>query len=248
MVQRGGLGQAIYLSNLANLLVSEVQLGHISKTRLADAKGYAERALAIEEKLDASSEIWTTLHILADIADIEGRTEEARNYRLRERETYAAFEGNRYHIDRQHGRLIADIAAAAKGDTQVRAKVEAALPQYEAKGWHIANATQRIWSGERDWDSLAEGLDRDDALLILRVLETIAQPAEAQSMTPEQVIASLPVAIREAMEKGDQEAFQQAFEALSPEEQQAVMEAIQFLQSQQKGEEGSDEDIGEVGE
>ena len=84
----------------------------------------------------------------------------------------------RYHIDRQHGQLIAAVAAAAKGDAQARNKVEAALPEFEAHGWHIAAATQRIWAGERDWHSLAEDLDREEALLILRVLETLQEQQE----------------------------------------------------------------------
>ncbi len=100
------------------------------------------------------------------------------------------------------------------------------MPNAEANGWHIADAIHRIWAGERDWHTLAENMDGQDALLILRVLETIAQPEEAQSITPEQVFASLPVAIREAMEQGDQAAFEKAFEALSQEEQQAVVAAI----------------------
>jgi hypothetical protein len=79
-----------------------------------------------------------------------------------------------------------------------------------------------------------EEVDRNSALLILRVLETIAQPAEAQGKTPEQIIASLPITIRNAMEQGDQVAFQQAFEALSPEEQQVVVEAMQYLQAKQE--------------
>src|SRR5689334_17013162 len=44
------------------------------------------------------------------------------------------------------------------------------------------------------------------------------------------------------MEQGNQAAFQQAFEALSPEEQQVVVEAMQYLQGQQEEEEGDDED------
>ncbi len=88
---------------------------------------------------------------------------------------------------------------------------------------------------------MAEGLDRQVALLILRVLETIEQPVEAQGKTPEQIIASLPASIREALEQGNQVAFQQAFEALSPEEQQVVAEAMQYLQDQEE-EEGDDED------
>lgn len=103
--------------------------------------------LAILESLDSSSETWRTFSILANIAAQEGRKEEAQTYGRRERETYAAFEGNRYHIDRQHGQLIAAIAAAAKGDMQARQAVEKMLPKFEEDGWHIATATQRIWMG-----------------------------------------------------------------------------------------------------
>jgi len=207
------------------LLVGEVQAGCAAVARLTEAKGYAERALAIKEKLDVSAEIWKTLQVFADIADLEGRTEAARDYRRRERETFAAFAGNRYQIDRQHKQLIADFAAAAKGETQAREKVEARLPQLEKAGWHIAAATQRIWAGERDWHSLVEGVDRNSALLMLRVLETIAQP------TQEEVIASLPSAIREALETGDTATLEQAFQALSPEEQGKVEEAMRYLQA-----------------
>jgi tetratricopeptide (TPR) repeat protein len=232
----GGPGQARSLSNLASLLMNEVQAGRAATTRLAEAKHYAEQSLAIREKLDASQEIWNSLDTLAEIADLEGHAEEARDYRRRELETFAAFAGNRYHIDKQHGQLIAAIVAASQGDAQARAEVEAALPQLEERGWKIATATRRIWSGERDWPSLVEGGGDEEALLILRILETIAQPAEARGKTTEEVIASLPFTIRAAMEQGDQGAFQQAFEALSPEEQQAVMEAMEDLQAQREEE------------
>lgn len=170
-----------YLNNLASLLVNEVDAGRAARTRLAEAKSYAERALAIRETLDASAPIWSTLSTLAKIADLEGRAEESRDYRRRECETYAAFEGNRYHIDRQHGQLIAAIAAAAKGDAEAREAVEAVLPQLEEDGWKIAAATRRIWAGERDWHALVEDLDRQDALLVLRVLETIGEAGDIQA-------------------------------------------------------------------
>jgi len=51
----------------------------------------------------------------------------------------------------------------------------------------------------------------------------------------------LPVTIRDAFEQGNQAAFQQAFDALSPEEQQAVEEAIQYLQAQTREESGQEE-------
>jgi tetratricopeptide (TPR) repeat protein len=197
----GGPDSARTLHNLANLLVNEVQASRAATTRLAEAKRYAEQALAIRETLDA-------------------------------------FEGNRYHIYQQHGQLIAAIAAAAQRDVQAREAVEAALPDLEEDGWKIAAATQRIWSGERSWASPVEELDKQDALLILRVLETIEQPAEAQVKTTEQIIASLPVTIREALAQGDEAAFQQAFEALSSEDQQLVVEAMQYLQNQEEEDEG----------
>jgi len=233
------------LNNLAFLLLHEIQAGRAPMQHLPEARGYAERALAIRETLDASSEVWNSLSVLASIADLEGRADAARDYRLRERETFAAFAGNRYHIDRQHGRLIADVAEAAKSNVQAREAVEAVLPKLEEGGWKIAAATHRIWAGERDWHSLVEDLDTQDALLVLRMLETIAQPnvaesTEVQDRRPEQVIASLPAAIREALAKGDQAAFEQALQALPAEEQQTVVEAPAFLQARQ-GEEGDGE-------
>ena len=245
-VQTNSLEHAKYFGNLARLIIDEVQARHASMERLNEARNYTERALVIKEKLDTSSEIWNTLNILANIADLEGRIEDARTYRRRERETFAAFEGYRYHIDHQHRQLI-DAIAAARDNMQARQAVEEVLPKLEEDGWKIAAATHRIWAGERDWHSLAEGIDSNSALLILRVLETIARPEEVQDMTLEQVFASLPVAIREAMERGDQVALQKAFDALSLEEQQAVAAAIQFLQSQQDEGDEDDEDIGESG-
>jgi hypothetical protein len=118
--------------------------------------------------------MWMPLSNLALIAELEGRAEEARAYRRREREAYAAFAGNRYHIDQQVGELIEAIAVAT-GDMQVREEVEAELPQLEEDGWHIAGAIRRIWAGERQWHALVEDLDAEQALVVLRVLETLAE-------------------------------------------------------------------------
>ncbi len=177
MVDPGGQGSAGDLNNLAFLLLQEVQAARAPRSRLAEARNYAERALAIKEKVDASvGEIWNTLGHLVSIAELEGRTEEARNYQRRERETFAAFEGNRSRIDHRFGSFIADVVAAAKGNAWARVKVEAVLPQAKEHGWHIGGAIQRIWAGEREWHALVEDLNAQEALLVLRVLETIAQP------------------------------------------------------------------------
>ncbi len=159
---------------------------------------------------------------------MEGRTEEARNYRRRERESFAAFAGNRYHIDRQHRQLISDIAAAAKGDSQARAKVEATLPELEEQGWYITIAVQRIWAGERDWYTLVDDLDRQDALLILRMLETLAQSSE-MGISPEKEFALAQVfeavlpqerQVVRTVEQGDATMLKRYFETFSPKKQE----------------------------
>lgn len=165
--------QARNLNNLASLLMSEIRAGRMRRERLAEARGYAERALVIRETLDASSEIWKTLSILAELADLAGSPDQARVYRRRERETFAQFAGNRWHIDNDFGDLIRDIAAVARGDATTQAEIEAEFPKMEAGDWgDVPPVIRRIWAGERDWHALCEGLDRQDALLILRVLET----------------------------------------------------------------------------
>ncbi len=167
-------------NNLAGLLTNEVRAGRLPTERLAEARGHAERALKIKETLDASSEIWTTESILADLAELTGEPEAARAYRRRARTSFAAFDGNRWHIDQQFGPLIKACAAAALGDAETRAAVEAALPQLEASGFQGTAALERLWAGERDWHALTEELDRQESLLVLRVLETLADESAAE--------------------------------------------------------------------
>jgi tetratricopeptide (TPR) repeat protein len=178
-VEPGGMAHARYLNNLASLLVNEVRAGRADRTRLVEARRYIEQARRIEEQPGVSAELWTIYALLAAVAELEEQPEVARDYRRQERERYAAFAGNRFQIDQQHADLIAAIVAAARGDTQAQATVEAALPKLEERGWHVSDAVQRIWKGERDWQVLAEGLDRGSALLVLRVLETLAAPPDA---------------------------------------------------------------------
>lgn len=220
-------------NNLAALLLLEVRADRSPKARLDDARSYAERAMTIRETLGDTQEIWTSLDMLAAIAALQGRIEESRAYRRREREAFAAFAGNRYQIAQDFEPLIAATAAAAKGDSQARGQVAATLPQLEANDWHITAAVQRIWGGERDWHTLVENLGGPQALLVQLMLETIAPPPKVQEKTPEEVIASLPAAIREALERGDETGFQQAFETLAPEEQRTLVEAMHALQVQQ---------------
>jgi len=239
-VESGGINHARYLNNLANLLVNEVRAGRADSSRLAEARHFVEQARHIKEQPGVSAEVWAIYSLLAQIAEMEGQPEVARDYHRHEREAYAAFAGNRYRIDQRHAPLIRDIVAATRGDAQARAKVTAALPAFEENGYHISEGVQRIWQGEREWQVLAEGLDGPDSLLLLRVLETLAAP-EAPSLeerpTVEDLLAALPPSILAAIEQEDQVACQQALMALAPEEQQRVVAALQVLQRQIKRDE-----------
>jgi hypothetical protein len=225
---------AHYLTNLAACLVEEVQAGGVQEgsAQLADAQGSTELALATASTLH-DPELWKYFQLLAEIAELQGRAEAARGYRQEERAAYASFAGNRFQIDAQFGSLIPALARA-QDDLELRVQLKEELAEAEANGWHLTAAMQRLWAGQRDWLALAEGLDNQEALIILRVLETLAQPAQ----TPEQLVASLPTAIREAIEQGDQTALEQAFAALSAQEQQRVAAAVRALR---EGQVSSDE-------
>jgi tetratricopeptide (TPR) repeat protein len=72
LVEPGGVIHANYLSNLADLLTTEVQAERAPKTRLIEARRYAEQALHIKEQLGGSAELQTTIGILTRIAELEG--------------------------------------------------------------------------------------------------------------------------------------------------------------------------------
>ena len=166
---------ASHLNNLAALLADEIRAGRMGRERLAEARGYAERALAIVEQLDdLSLEPWKDYSLAAKLADLEGQPAQAAAYRRREREAFAAFPGNRWHIDQQHGALIQAIAAAARGDGAARAWVEGEFPKMEAADWrNVPPAIRKLWAGEREWHALCEGVDATSALLLLRVVEDV---------------------------------------------------------------------------
>ncbi len=166
--QTGGkdsLLQAQWYSNLADLLLSQ--------DRLDDSETYAHRARKIIETFDLSAEPWKNYNLLVRIAERQGNAEEARQWRRKEQETFAAFAGSEQKI-KQHRQLIEAIVRAANGDTQARTQVEATFEQLIAGNWMIVDAVKRIWEGERDIDSLTEGIDRNSALIIRRVLSMLA--------------------------------------------------------------------------
>ena len=69
--------------------------------------------------------------------------------------------------------LLRAIAAVAMGDATHRDEIEGVLADLEGKGWHLKEAVQRLWEGEREAEELTRGLDEQDTALVLRVLGII---------------------------------------------------------------------------
>jgi tetratricopeptide (TPR) repeat protein len=232
---------AQHLSNLAYFLVQEVKTGAIKEIslQLEEARRHAEQALAILQIL-RYPELWVTFSLLATIAEMQGRYAEAYDYRRQEKEAYVNFAGNRYQIDQQFGKLFPRFVAA-QDDLEVRTQMEELLAQLEASGSHVSEAIERIWAGERDWHILVENLNNREALFVKRVLETIAKDADptikAHYRSLEQLLPTLPLSMYEVLAKGDYLAFRQAFDILSVQEQQAVIEFMQALRRLQGDEE-----------
>jgi len=155
------------LNNLAFL--------YLSQNRLDEAEDYARRALAIKETLDLSSEPWKTYGILAQLAEKREHMDEVREWRRKEQESFAAFAGSDTQI-KQFEPLIASIVQAANGDEKTKAYLEGEYPKMQAGGgvWiQVAQAIQRILAGERDVNILTDGIDREEALIIRRVLQAL---------------------------------------------------------------------------
>jgi len=155
------------LNNLAFL--------YLSQNRLDEAEDYARRALAIKETLDLSSKPWKTYGILAQLAEKREHMDEVREWRRKEQESFAAFAGSDTQI-KQFEPLIASIVQAANGDEKTKAYLEGEYPKMQAGGgvWiQVAQAIQRILAGERDVNILTDGIDREEALIIRRVLQAL---------------------------------------------------------------------------
>ncbi len=140
--------------------------------------------------------------------------------------------------------LLRAIAAVTAGDETQRAEVEAAFPKMEAGAWgHIPPIVRRIWAGERSLDALTAGLSAEHTALVWRILCFIDDPSAPPLVpnadapppspqprpSPEQLIATLPQPVQDAIFKGDAAALQAAFAALPEEEQARVAAVVQAL-------------------
>jgi tetratricopeptide (TPR) repeat protein len=173
-------GIATMSSNLAALLIEAYDSPDGPRPDLDGAEGYAEQALRIMERLGPSSELWRTYGILARIAEQRGQPEGTRDCQRRAQESFAAFPGNWAGLERQFGQLVAAVAAAARGVPGAREAVEGSFEALRAGDWQLAAPIQRIWAGERDVWALTEGLDPQDALIVRKMLEALADGAAGE--------------------------------------------------------------------
>jgi hypothetical protein len=101
------------------------------------------------------------------------------NQRIRERQQQAqSFLDHLEHMSALLANfepLLQAIAAVAAGDTMQQGEIEQLLADLETKGWHLSEAMQRIWQGERDETALTAELDEQDTALVRRVLQIIGQ-------------------------------------------------------------------------
>jgi tetratricopeptide (TPR) repeat protein len=162
------LGVSKKLNNLANLLQKQ-------PNRLPEARQLAEEALAIDKTLDpAAAEIWTTYTILAEIADKQHDTTQAKEYRRLSREAKVAFAGTKYELQK-HGQLIAGVVTAVD-NAEVRQQLESEMEDPPQDWANIVATIHRILEGERDEDVLCEPLNGNEAPIINAILRGIADP------------------------------------------------------------------------
>ncbi|HEY9803656.1 MAG TPA: CHAT domain-containing protein [Leptolyngbyaceae cyanobacterium] len=168
---------SLALNNLANLLQNQPH-------RLSEARQFAEEALAIKKTLDpAAAEIWKTYDILADIADKQGDSTQAQEYRRQARQAKAAFAGTKYEL-RRHGQLITTVLTAVE-DAEIREKLEAEMENVAEVWQNLFAAVRRILAGERDENILCEQLDLEQSMIIYAILRGIADPQSLEALLEE---------------------------------------------------------------
>ncbi|BAY29101.1 TPR domain protein [Nostoc carneum NIES-2107] len=165
---------SLVLNNLANLLENQPH-------RLSEARQLAEEALAIRKTLDpGAAEIWIIYDILADIADKQGDSTQAKEYRRQARQAKAAFAGTQYEL-RQYGQLIAQVVAAVD-DAEIREQLEIEMENRAEDLPNFVAAIRRILAGERDENILCEPLNLENSMIISAILRGIADPQSLEAL------------------------------------------------------------------
>lgn len=120
--------------------------------------------------------------------------------------------------------LLGAVAAVAKGAVELRPQIEEVLPSLEENGWKITGPIHRIWDGERDPETLVEGMDPEETELILQVLDLIDRPSM------EEVLAEMPEPIQAAFQLAGEEfsaAFGKAIQELPIDEAEDIIERLE---------------------
>ncbi len=123
--------------------------------------------------------------------------------------------------------LFRIIAEVAKGDADpsVKQRVEEGLVKLEELGWPLTQPVHRIWAGEHDPEVLTDQADPNATVLINRILELINQPSRIE------IIATLPVSVRSALElegEAAAEALREAIEQMPEDEAVDVLEKLKM--------------------
>jgi tetratricopeptide (TPR) repeat protein len=173
------------LSNLANLLQSQQNAADKS-TQLDTARQYAEAALSIDRDLDpAAATIWKTYGLLAIIAEKQGQVATARGYRQQARQAKAAFAGT--HELRQHRQLIVEVVSVATGDEEVKVRLLSQMNEaQQGRASNLIYAIRRILEGERDEETLVDPLYADDSMIVMAILQGIADPSSLERFAAEE--------------------------------------------------------------
>jgi tetratricopeptide (TPR) repeat protein len=152
--------------------------------RLSEARQLAEEAFAINKILDpAAAEIWKTYGILAMIADKQGDSTQAKEYRRQARQAKAAFAGTQYEL-RQYGQLIARVVVAVD-DAEIREQLEIEMENFAEVWQNLVAVIRRILAGERDENILCEPLNSQDSMIISAILRGIADPQSLEALLAE---------------------------------------------------------------
>jgi len=219
--EKSGNSILIAIGNHA-LAVSLLSLG-----RFNDAAFYIETAIKLYETVQDFENTVKGYSTAAQIAEKRGHINEAREWRRKEQESFAAFAGSDNEI-KQFEPLIAAIVKAANGDEEAKAYLEREYQKIQgADEWEKgAQAFQRLVAGERNFELLAEGLGRTQALIIRRILQALSggdgqqvakdsQPSAANDRPQQEQGVTLPQLLElvERAATGDKELGGQLFTA-----------------------------------
>ncbi len=188
----GGKTYAAILSVSAEVLLQRVREGQASVDILQKAYDYAEQALALQQRQQPQSDLWRVLHTLAEIAKLEGKTQEWRTYRQRERENCIAFPET--HTVVEDRMLMLLFYFVAKGDPQAQGLLKVAAPSRERDDpietlmspSVLIRCMGQIAQGDHDWQHLAEAEDLSgpETLVVLEISEMVSGRKPPPSLFP----------------------------------------------------------------